>query len=123
PNDRNNNPATHQLRRRRMAFPPCTSMARPPAAGKGSGPTRISPERCPKDGRTIYALDVAAAWSPSERRILESLDAALSRPEVAARLTEIGERVLATLARGPREIEGWGSGALSPCRSTAAPER
>ncbi len=52
-------------------------------------------------------------WSPAERKILESLDAAVARPEAAARLTEIGERVLSTLARGPREIEAWESVPLS----------
>jgi hypothetical protein len=65
---------------------------------------------------------VTEAWSPSERRILESLDAALSRPEVAAKLTGIGERVLATLARGPREIEAWDSVPLSLYGSALEPE-
>ena len=46
-------------------------------------------------------------WSDSERAILGSLDTALSARGVAEALRPIGERVLATLARGPREIEAW----------------
>ncbi len=45
--------------------------------------------------------------SASERDILQMLDAAVFAPEAAARLSTIAERVLATLARGPREIEAW----------------
>lgn len=44
-------------------------------------------------------------WSASEREILRWLDAAVSA--AAASLRSIGARVLATLARGPREIEAW----------------
>jgi hypothetical protein len=65
---------------------------------------------------------MAEPWSPAERRILESLDAAVSRPEVAARLDAIGERVLATLARGPREIEAWETVPLSLYGSALEPE-
>lgn len=43
--------------------------------------------------------------SPSEREILLALDAAVSNSEGALR--PIGERVLATLARGRGEIEAW----------------
>jgi hypothetical protein len=39
--------------------------------------------------------------------ILESLDAAVRAPEIFGALRSIGERVLATLARGPSEIEAW----------------
>src|SRR5262245_46667835 len=61
-------------------------------------------------------------WSPGEQKILESLDAAVSRPDATARLTEIGERVLATLARGPREIEAWESVPLSTYGAALEPE-
>jgi hypothetical protein len=47
--------------------------------------------------------------SPTERAILSRLDAAISNPGTAAALLPICERVLATLARGPREIEAWES--------------
>jgi hypothetical protein len=46
-------------------------------------------------------------WSAAERKILQSLDAAVSAPGAAAALAPICERVLATLARGPSEIEAW----------------
>jgi hypothetical protein len=46
-------------------------------------------------------------WSDSERAILETLDAAARTPEAASALRQIGERVVATLARGPKEIEAW----------------
>jgi hypothetical protein len=65
---------------------------------------------------------MAEGWSASERRILESLDAAVFRPEVASRLDAIGERVLATLARGPQEIEAWESVPLSSYGSALEPE-
>jgi len=44
-----------------------------------------------------------------ERDILRVLDAAVSSPAAAAALLPICERVLATLARGPEEIEAWES--------------
>jgi hypothetical protein len=50
---------------------------------------------------------VAQRWSASERSILQSLDEAVSTSEAAAALRPICERVLATLARGPGEIEAW----------------
>jgi hypothetical protein len=43
----------------------------------------------------------------AERRILQSLDSAVSSPRAVAALAPVCERVLATLARGPREIEAW----------------
>jgi hypothetical protein len=46
-------------------------------------------------------------WSASEREILQSLDAAVFSSRAAAALRSISERVLATLARGPSEIEAW----------------
>ena len=46
-------------------------------------------------------------WSASEREILQSLDVAVSSSRAVAALRSIGERVLATLARGPSEIEAW----------------
>jgi hypothetical protein len=46
-------------------------------------------------------------WSDSERAILETLDAAARTPGAASALRPIGERVVATLARGPKEIEAW----------------
>jgi hypothetical protein len=57
--------------------------------------------------KLTYDLSVAERWSPSERRILQSLDEAVSTSEVSAALRSISERVLATLARGSREIEAW----------------
>jgi len=65
---------------------------------------------------------VAEHWPATERRILESLDAMVSRPEVAAQLDTIGERVLATLARGPREIEAWETVPLSLYGGRLEPE-
>ena len=50
---------------------------------------------------------MAERWSDSERAILQALDAAASAPAAAASLKQIGERVLATLVRGPKEIEAW----------------
>jgi hypothetical protein len=50
---------------------------------------------------------VSERWSPAERRILQSLDSGVLAPETAAGLAPICERVHATLARGPREIEAW----------------
>jgi hypothetical protein len=52
------------------------------------------------------------SWSPTERAIPSRLDAAVSSPIAAAALLPIGERVLATLARGPNEIEAWESAPL-----------
>ena len=49
------------------------------------------------------------SWSPAERATLSRLDAAVSSPATAAALLPICERVLATLARGPEEIEAWES--------------
>jgi hypothetical protein len=46
-------------------------------------------------------------WSDSERAILEALDAAARASEAASSLRQIAERVVATLARGPEEIEAW----------------
>lgn len=46
-------------------------------------------------------------WPTSEREILQSLDAAVTAPGAAASLQSICARVLATLARGPSEIEAW----------------
>ncbi|HTO88271.1 MAG TPA: hypothetical protein VMR54_12190 [Thermoanaerobaculia bacterium] len=46
-------------------------------------------------------------WPAVERIILESLDAAVTAPGAAEALRSVGERVLATLARGPGEIEAW----------------
>ena len=46
-------------------------------------------------------------WSESERAILRVLDAAVSTSATSAALGLIAERVLATLARGAREIEAW----------------
>ena len=51
----------------------------------------------------------APSWSAAERAILSRLDAAVSAPAAAAALLPIGERVLATHARGPHEIEAWES--------------
>ena len=50
---------------------------------------------------------MAEAWSVAERKILQSLDSAVSAPGASAALAPICGRVLATLARGPREIEAW----------------
>ncbi len=50
---------------------------------------------------------MAEAWSAAERKILQALDSAVSAPEASAALAPICERVLATLARGSREIEAW----------------
>lgn len=50
---------------------------------------------------------MAELWSPTERRILQALDEAVSTSRASAALRPIRERVLATLARGPREIEAW----------------
>src|SRR5262249_47504443 len=69
-----------------------------------------------------YDLLVTDVWPPTERKILESLDAMVSRPEVAAQLDTIGERVLATLARGPREIEAWETVPLSLYGGRLEPE-
>ncbi len=55
----------------------------------------------------------APSWSAPERAILSRLDAAVASPAAAAALLPIGERVLATLARGPQEIEAWESVPLS----------
>jgi hypothetical protein len=44
---------------------------------------------------------------PHERAALEALDALASAPAAASALRRIGERVVATLQRGPREIEAW----------------
>ena len=46
-------------------------------------------------------------WPPEERATLQSLDEAVFAPAAAAALELIAQRVLATLARGPREIEAW----------------
>ncbi|MEP6994522.1 MAG: hypothetical protein ABI968_08390 [Acidobacteriota bacterium] len=46
-------------------------------------------------------------WSASERAILQALDAAVFAPTAATAITSICARVLATLARGPKEIEAW----------------
>lgn len=48
-----------------------------------------------------------AAWSEEEREVLRALDAASSSPAATAALSRIAERVLATLARAPGEIEAW----------------
>jgi hypothetical protein len=50
---------------------------------------------------------MAEPGSSSERDILRALDAAVFAPASAAALSRIGERVLATLARAPAEIEAW----------------
>jgi hypothetical protein len=50
---------------------------------------------------------MADRWPDSERAILEVLDAAASAPRAASNLQQIGERVLASLARGPSAIEAW----------------
>jgi len=50
---------------------------------------------------------MAASWSPAEEEILRALDRAVFAPRVVRALAPIGERVLATLARGPAEIEAW----------------
>lgn len=50
---------------------------------------------------------MSESWPPSERRILQALDSAISTSQVGAALQSISQRVLATLARGPREIEAW----------------
>lgn len=46
-------------------------------------------------------------WSPEERNLLRSLDAAVFAPAAVAALRPICERVLGILARSPREIEAW----------------
>ena len=61
-------------------------------------------------------------WSDSERAILRSLDASVSAPAAAAALRPIGDRVLATLARGPREIEAWEAVPLAVYGSSLPPE-
>ena len=47
------------------------------------------------------------AWSDSERSTLQFLDAAVFAPAALAALRPICDRVLAILARSPREIEAW----------------
>ena len=46
-------------------------------------------------------------WTSRERAALEALDAAASAPNASAAIQQIGQRVLATLERGPKEIEAW----------------
>jgi hypothetical protein len=46
-------------------------------------------------------------WSREERELLRSLDAAVFAPAAAAALRPICDRVLAILARSPKEIEAW----------------
>jgi len=46
-------------------------------------------------------------WPDSERSILLALDAAVLAPRAVSALRPICDRVLATLERGPREIEAW----------------
>ena len=46
-------------------------------------------------------------WSDAERAVLRALDRAASAPAARAALARIAERVLATLARAPGEIEAW----------------
>jgi hypothetical protein len=62
----------------------------------------------------------AERWSRSERAILRSLDVAVSTSADALR--PIGERVLATLARGPGEIEAWETVPLELYRAALPPE-
>lgn len=50
---------------------------------------------------------MAERWSLSERKILQSLDEAVSASGASAALRSISERVLARLARGSLEIEAW----------------
>jgi hypothetical protein len=76
---------------------------RPVDAGcLGSTESRNEPRR-----QTGYDRVVTERWSPAERSILRSLAAAVLAPETAVALRSISERVLATLARGSREIEAW----------------
>ena len=46
-------------------------------------------------------------WPDSERSLLLALDAAVLAPRAVSALRPICDRVLATLKRGPREIEAW----------------
>ena len=61
-------------------------------------------------------------WPPSERAILRALDAATSAPAAASALRQIGDRVLATLARGRAEIEAWEAVPLELYGTAAMPE-
>lgn len=54
-----------------------------------------------------YDIHVGLPWSDAERDILRTLNAAVFAPAASTELSAISERVLATLARGPREIEAW----------------
>lgn len=65
---------------------------------------------------------MASRWSPSERRLLRALDAAVFAPGAAPRLLPIAERVLATLARGREEIEAWESVPLALYGAALPPE-
>lgn len=61
-------------------------------------------------------------WTESERAILEALDRAASAPAVVAALGAIADRVLATLARAPEEIEAWETVPLSLYEDGVPPE-
>jgi hypothetical protein len=61
-------------------------------------------------------------WPASERALLQALDAAASAPAAVSALRPIAERVLATLGRGPREIEAWEAVPLGLYGAGALPE-
>src|SRR5438067_5999188 len=61
-------------------------------------------------------------WSDGERGIVQLLDAAVSDAGAAAALQTTAERVLATLARGPEEIEAWEPVPLELYGSALPPE-
>jgi len=61
-------------------------------------------------------------WTEAERTLLRALDAAVFAPEAVAALRPICDRVLAILARAPREIEAWETVPLEVYGSALDPE-